>query len=99
LDTRSIVTEIIFKALRQLNDELAQGKKIEISTDTKLFGPEASLDSLSLVSVVVDVETGVSDSFSKTVSLTDDIAMSQQVLPFSSVQALVDYIIQLLDKE
>lgn len=90
------VLDIIYAALRSLNEELAQDKRVAIATDTKLFGPDATLDSLSLVSVIVDVEAGVTDRFGKTVSLMDDEAMSQVVSPFSTVLTLTDYIVSQL---
>jgi acyl carrier protein len=96
MNIRDEVIEIIYVAMRTLNEELAEGKKVAIATDTKLFGPDATLDSLSLVSVIVDVEAGVGDRFGKAVSLTDDEAMSQSTSPFSTVLTLTDYIVSQL---
>jgi len=90
------VIEIIYRALRNLNEELEDDKRVALSPETKLFGPDASLDSLSLVSVIVDVETAVSDEFGRIVSLTDDTAMGQEVSPFSNVTTLTDYIVRQL---
>jgi acyl carrier protein len=98
MDHNAAVMEIIFKALRSLNEELDEDKRVAIAADTPLFGPEASLDSLSLVSVIVDVEAGVADELGRTVSLTDDRAMSRAVSPFSDAQALTDYIVELLSE-
>ena len=55
------------------------------------------LDSLSLVSVIVDVETAVADELGKAVSLTDDKAMTQDISPFSDVATLARYVIAQLD--
>ena len=93
---QATVIEIIYRALRNLNEELGDDKRVALSPETKLFGPDASLDSLSLVSVIVDVETAVSDEFGRTVSLTDDTAMAQEVSPFSNVTTLADYIVKQL---
>ena len=98
MDTRARVIEIIQAALRNLNDELPADKRVPIAADTPLFGPDATLDSLSLVSVIVDVEAGVADGFSRPVSLTDDEAMGQPVSPFSSVATLADYVVKLLER-
>ncbi len=92
------VIDIIFRALRSLNEELDADHRVELKTTTRLFGPEATLDSLSLVSVIVDVETAISDEFGRTVSLTDDQAMTQAVSPFSTVQTLADYIVKQLEQ-
>ena len=93
MSNKAAVIEIIYRALRSLNEELGEDKRVALKMDTKLFGSEASLDSLSLVSVIVDVESAVADEFGKSVSLTDDKAMSQTVSPFSDVNALADYVV------
>ena len=93
MDKQSAVIEIIYRALRSLNEELDQDKRVKLAPDTKLFGPDATLDSLSLVSVIVDVETAVADDFGKSVSLTDDKAMTQEISPFSDVSTLARYVV------
>lgn len=87
------VEEIIFKALNSLNDERGSEDQISVDENTCLFGPEAALDSLSLVSLIVDVEGAVSEVSEKEVSLTDDHAMSQEISPFFSVTTLTKYIL------
>ena len=94
MTNRTDVLDIIYGALRSLNTERADTEQIALAPETKLFGPDASLDSLSLVSVIVDVESGVGDRYGKPVSLTDDEAMSQAVSPFSTVDTLANYIIK-----
>ncbi|MEQ1804891.1 MAG: hypothetical protein ABL900_05890 [Burkholderiaceae bacterium] len=93
MDSKAAVIEIIYRALRSLNDELDEDRRVALAPDTRLFGPEASLDSLSLVSVIVDVESAVADELGRSISLTDDKAMSQEVSPFSNVTTLANYIV------
>lgn len=90
------VLEAIYQALRTLNEERAPDQQIAIGPDTSLFGEGSALDSLSLVSVIVDLETAVSDQFGKPISLTDDKAMSRDPVPFTDVTALKNYILELL---
>jgi len=90
--TESEIREIIYGALRALNTELAADRQVPLSPETKLFGNGAALDSLSLVSVILDVEGGVEAALGRTVSLTDDRAMSQPVSPYSDVAVLTVYI-------
>lgn len=89
------VEEIILAALTDVNDEQDDAEKFEVSTSTALFGPDAEIDSLSLVSLIVDVETALNVDFDLPVSLTDDRAMTREVSPFTDVQALKDYILEL----
>jgi len=98
MPTKESIQESILKSLNNLNDERADGEKIPVNLDTRLFGSNAALDSLSLVSLIVDVETAVSEASGRDISLTDDRAMSQPVSPFSNVGTLTDYILLLLSE-
>jgi len=93
---KNAVQDIILQGLKNINDERGPDEQIQIDLDTRLFGTDAVLDSLSLVSVIVDVESAVSEASGRDISLTDDRAMSQTVSPFSDVSTLTDYIVLLL---
>ena len=90
------VLDAIYQSLQTLNEERDADDPIEIGPDTCLFGEGSALDSLSLVSVIVDLETLVTDKFGRTISLTDDKAMSHEPVPFTDVTALKNYILFLL---
>jgi acyl carrier protein len=94
--TRAAVLEIILEALENLNQELDAAQQVVIGPATPLFGPDAQLDSLSLVSVIVDVETALTMKWGLPVSLTDDRAMSREISPFDDVGTLTDYVLELL---
>jgi len=89
------ITTIILDALSAANAERAPPERFEVNEDTRLFGEDAVLDSLTLVSVIVDVETALRDEFGLSISLTDDRAVSQAVSPFTDVRALRAYIEEL----
>lgn len=91
--TRGAVQQIILEALNTINEERPPEERFAVGPDTLLFGADAPLDSLSLVSVIVDVEQAVSDAAGVEISLTDDRAMSQEVSPFTDVEALTSYIL------
>jgi acyl carrier protein len=91
----TIVEAIILRALEDLNEELAPEDLIDVSPTTALFGPDARLDSLSLVSVIVDVETALGLFHGLTISLVDDRALSRDVAPYRDVQTLTAYVLEL----
>lgn len=90
------VEDIIFRALNALNQERGADEQIEVSAETPLFGPDAQLNSLELVSVMVDIETMVAEELDQPVSLTDDAAMERDPVPFVKVSTLKNYIHELL---
>jgi acyl carrier protein len=89
--------QLVLTALVALNDELPADEQVAVSADTVLFGVDAQIDSLSLVSVIVDVETALND-IGMDVSLTDDRAMGRAISPFTDVRALTTYILELADE-
>jgi acyl carrier protein len=93
---REEVLRIVFDALESLNQELDESARVTVGPTTPLFGPDAQLDSLSLVSVIVDVETALTLRWDAPISLTDDRAMSREISPFDDVGTLTDYILELL---
>ena len=93
---KNAVQDVIFRALKSLNQEREAEDQIDIGPETLLFGPDAVLNSLELVSVMVDIETMADDEFGQAISLTDDEAMGSDPVPFVSVSALTAYMLELL---
>ena len=97
-DMRNKVISLISEALEELNEERSDDEKIPMNEKTVLFGAGSEIDSLELVSVIVDVETAISTEFGDYICLTDDRAMSREPTPFSVVSALADYVVELLEE-
>ena len=69
-----------------------------INETTHLFGVEGLLDSIGLVSVVLDVEQQINDRLEIPISIADDRAMSQKHSPFRTVGSLADYVLTLIEE-
>ncbi len=91
--SRDEVTATILGAIRDANELRAADAKIADAATAPLFGGEGPLDSLSLVSLLMDIEEGLLD-FDLEVSLSSEHAMSQAKSPYRSVDSLVDYIME-----
>ena len=95
---KDTILSIILQALNNINEERDPVKKLKVDLTTRLFGNDAALDSLSLVSVIVDVESAVAEHSGQEICLTDDRAMGQEVSPFTDVNSLASYIELLLSE-
>ena len=91
------VTDVIFSAVDEYNEQATASHKLEKATGTVLMGPDGALDSLELVRLIISVEQAVAEELGETITLADDKAMSQRNSPFLTIQTLADYITQLLD--
>ncbi len=92
------ITAIVIYQVEQINDTFPESQKIIVNENTVLFGNGSSIDSLSLVSVIVDLEVLFSDEHGFDISLTDDRAMTREISPFDSVASLVDFIFEIISE-
>ncbi len=98
MPTRDEVLALIYTALDAVNEMYDDDKKIAITKaeESLLFNKEFALDSLSLISLVVEIEESIEDNFDAEIMLADDRAMSQKFSPFHSFGTLADYVMVLL---
>ena len=97
--TKQEITAIVINQVEQLNDTFPEAQKITVNENTVLFGNGSSIDSLSLVSIIVDLEMLFSTEHGHDISLTDDIAMAREKSPFTNITTLVDYIFELINEQ
>ncbi len=97
--TKQEITAIVINQIEQLNETFPDIQKIIVDENTVLFGNGSSIDSLSLVSVIVDLEMLFSDEHGFDISLTDDRAMTREISPFDSVNSLADYIFEIINEK
>ena len=89
--TSEATIELIQAAIQRIN--LGRNSEAQISSDPQapLFGNGSPLDSLGLVSLLIEIEEAFQDQGHE-ISLSDARAMSQANSPFRSISALVEYI-------
>lgn len=90
------IEKIVIYNTQELVDTFVDEEQFEVTKDTVLFGADSRIDSLSLVTVIVDLESTFALDYEYDISLTDDRAMTREQSPFDSVQTLVDYIDELI---
>ena len=91
------IRRIIFNAIDLLNQARDEEDKIPVNPDTLLFGTNGYLDSMGLVSLLIDIEESLQIE-GLDVSLSDERAMSERNSPFRDVSALTEYIDKLIAK-
>ncbi|MCG3685626.1 hypothetical protein [Aliarcobacter butzleri] len=94
---REKIENIIYKTLKELNEELENEAFENPNLKTKLYGGSGCLDSLALVSFIADIEEKISDKFEKDIVLADEKAMSAKTSPFRNIESLALYIENLLE--
>ncbi len=93
------IIKIVYDSLAEVNKGILSPELENPSTETRLYGAKSALDSISLVTLIADIEDRISTEFGKDIVLADERAMSQTRSPFGRVGTLVDYIEQLLAED
>jgi acyl carrier protein len=97
--TREDVIREIYDALRRVNELRRPDDHLACAEETVLFGPGGGLDSLGLISLVMDVEQAVNARAGATLTLADERALALRYNPFRNVRSLADRVIELLREE
>lgn len=92
------IYKIVYQVINDFNDEIDVKVDLTDGRNTRLFGGEAPLNSLELVTLIVYVEEELEVVLGHSVILANDRAMSRRVSPFSTVGLLVDYIVELISE-
>jgi acyl carrier protein len=95
---RQQIEAVILTAIHTLNMAREPDNHVVESPTAALYGTGSPLDSLGLVSLLMEIEEGLRDE-GIDISLSDERAMSQKHSPFRSVPSLVSYIDGLLTRE
>lgn len=86
----------VYRAVEELNKQLPKGVKVEKSLESPLYGKNGKLESIDVVTLIMEVEDQVREEFGTSITIADDRAMSQQNSPFLTIQTLTDYVTELL---
>ena len=90
------IVSAVYRAVDELNKQLPKGVHVEKSPDAPLYGKNGRLESIDVVTLIMEVEDQISSEFGSSITIADDRAMSQENSPFLSIRTLTDYVAQLL---
>lgn len=93
---RETSVQVVVESLRVVLDQSGEPIPSDITEDTVLVGANAVLDSLGVVSLIVEVEQRLELDYNVSLTLANDRAMSQRNSPFRTIGVLADYIGTLL---
>jgi acyl carrier protein len=96
---REKISQLVFKSIKKFQDEYDLTIDLSEGEKTRLFGGNGQLDSLGLVSLVVNIEEEIEQELGITLVLADERALSRRTSPFSRIGNLIDYIDELVSSQ
>lgn len=86
--------KIVYEAIDELNETL--DTPLEKSESLVIFGPDAQLNSMEIVSLIISIERLVDEKFGKSITLASEKAFSRSSSPFKTPATLAEYVDELL---
>jgi len=92
---KDLVLTEIKAAVEELNEDLDYESLENVSENTPLFDQsEDSIDSLSLVTLITDLEKRLKKALGKPIVLADESAMAMAQSPYRNVGALLEFVLE-----
>jgi hypothetical protein len=84
----SNTTDLIYKAIELLNEELAEYLRLQKSVETELL----KLDSMQLINLLVFVDSAIKNQTGVSLCLTEDAELLEETGPLRSVGLFASYL-------
>jgi acyl carrier protein len=93
---RSAALSIVIASIQEVFAQTGMDAPSALTEDTVLVGKDAVLDSLGVVSLIVEVEQRVESDHNASVTLANDKAMSARNSPFRTIGVLTDHVVAMV---
>ena len=95
---KSEIKGLISVCIVNLNKSFVESERISLDSESILFGKDSPLDSMGLLTLLMDLEEQLEehDIF---MTILDDHALSQKNSPFQSISHLTDYIYEKIQND
>lgn len=94
---RERIVQAVYRAVDELNKQLPKGVTVAKSPDSVLYGRTGKLESIDVVTLIMELEDQIKAEFGTAITIADDRAMSMENSPFLTLGTLTDYVAELLN--
>ena len=98
MTAEQILEKLIYPTVDEFLASAGSDYDLKKAPDARLFGPEASLDSLGFVTLIVSLEQKIEEVLGRTVRLVNAKALSSVNSPFRDLGSLAKYVADLLQE-
>jgi acyl carrier protein len=92
MTTPESILAATYRAVDCMNAELPPDRQLSKTPDTRLLGPQSVLDSLHLVSLLINIEREIQDTLGVTLTLANERALSMKESPFRTIESVASFI-------
>lgn len=92
------IMDLIKESIEELNEQLDEDKQLIYSSDVRLLGKNASIDSMEFVTFITILEERISDELDQNIKIVSDKAFSRERSPFLSFGSLEEFVAELIEE-
>jgi hypothetical protein len=96
---RTQVAALVRSSLQDVLVQIGKPYPEQAGEDIYLIGRQSVVDSLGLVTLIIDLEQRFEDEFGIALTIADERAVSQKNSPFLTSRSLTDYIWALIEQK
>ena len=97
-DKAGKITKIVYKAIDELNEQLAEQNRLEKALETPILGSTGRLDSVGFVNLIVLVEDKCQEEFGLPISLTEDVGGVDDSA-FKNIGNFINYLCRMVEEQ
>lgn len=90
------IKDLIKESINELNEQLDDDKQLVYSSEVRLLGKNASIDSMEFVTFITILEERISDELDQDIKIVSDKAFSRERSPFLSFESLEEFVTELI---
>jgi len=91
-DTNDLFLEIIFSAIKEVNKQQPPEYQLNLDKNEFLISDKSSLDSLGLITLLINIEEKISKKFKINLNLLDEELISEKNTPFETLASLAAWL-------
>ncbi len=92
------IRNLIKESIEELNEQLDDDKQLTYSSEIKLLGKDAYINSMEFVTFITILEERISDELDQNIKIVSDKAFSRERSPFLSFESLEGFIAELVEE-
>lgn len=93
---KASVLETVFQAIDVVNGLRTEDEQVPLDPDVVLVGPGGALDSLALVTLILNVESGVQEAAGVQIAILDGVDFGDSLERILTPKAIAELVISLL---
>jgi len=91
-DNNKLYLDLIFEAIKEVNKQQPPEYQLKLNKDEFLISDKSCIDSLGLITLLINIEEKISNKFKINLNLLDEKLISEESTPFETLSSLASWL-------